>query len=215
MKAFHRAVTIVAIAAAVSLGNSTSATANNWKPNVTNTGQMVRGLSVKPRSDDNYLFDLGVSKQENEDFVGAIEHYTEFLKTHPFHLDAYCNRGFSRAMVGQVKGSIADFSRAIEIAPNYADAYNARGNVHALVGNLPASIRDFNRAISIDRNFADAYYNRAISRHSLGDRRGARKDLTKASQLFRLQRDIGGYQQATEWLQKIRSTSSKSLKSLK
>jgi tetratricopeptide (TPR) repeat protein len=112
-------------------------------------------------------------------------------------------------MVGQIKNSLSDFNRAIEIAPDRAEFYNARGNVHAIAGNLPASIRDFNRAIALDRNFADAYYNRGISRHGLGDRRGAKLDLNKASQLFRLQRDFGGYQQAREWIEKMHQGKSK------
>jgi tetratricopeptide (TPR) repeat protein len=150
------------------------------------------------------LFQRGLNKQDGEDYAGAISDYTEFIKTHPDHLEAHSNRGFARAMQNDLKGSIADFDRAIYLAPGSADAYNARGNVNAMAGNLTASVRDFNRAIRLDRNFADAYYNRALSRHGLGDRRGAKSDLSQAAILFRKQRDIGGYQQAREWMNKLR-----------
>jgi Flp pilus assembly protein TadD len=71
-------------------------------------------------------------------------------------------------------------------------------------GKLGASIRDFNLAIQCDRNFADAYYNRAIGRHDLGDRHGAKLDFYQAARLFQQQEDLGGYQQAREWIDKLR-----------
>ena len=150
------------------------------------------------------LFEEGLKKQEQEDYVGAIADYTEFLKTHPEHLEGYSNRGFAKAMLNKLPDALKDLDRAIALAPENADAYNARGNVHAMAGNLSASIRDFNRSIGCDRNFADAYYNRAISRHGLGDRRGAKADLSKAASLFQKQKDPGGYQQAQEWIDKLR-----------
>jgi Flp pilus assembly protein TadD len=73
-----------------------------------------------------------------------------------------------------------------------------------MAGNPAQSIRDFNRAIRCNRNFADAYYNRAIGRHDLGDRRGAKLDFTQAAKLFQQQQDLGGYQQAREWIIKLR-----------
>ena len=150
------------------------------------------------------LLKEGLKKQAQEDYVGAISDYTEYLKTNPEALEAYSNRGFARAMLNKLSDALKDLDRAIALAPENADAYNARGNVHAMAGNLGASIRDFNRSIRCDRNFADAYYNRAISRHSLGDRRGAKADLSKAASLFQQQRDPGGYQQAQEWIDKLR-----------
>jgi tetratricopeptide (TPR) repeat protein len=203
MKIFYRAVTIVTIALALGSGDAVSAMGKNPPSPLTDRQSHLGGTSIHQSSKDVELFERGVAKQEEEDYLGAIASYTELLKQNPYHLDAYCNRGFSRAMLGQLKGSLADFNRAIEIAPDRADSYNSRGNVHAIAGNLAASIRDFNRAIALDRNFADAYYNRGISRHGLGDRRGARLDLSRASQLFRMQRDLGGYQQAREWIEKI------------
>jgi tetratricopeptide (TPR) repeat protein len=150
------------------------------------------------------LFQEGLKKQEREDYAGAIADYTEFLKTNPDHLESYSNRGFAKAMLNKLPAALKDLDRAVALAPENADAYNARGNVHAMAGNLSASIRDFNRSIRCDRNFADAYYNRAISRHGLGDRHGARSDLSKAANLFQKQQDVGGYQQAQEWIDKLR-----------
>jgi tetratricopeptide (TPR) repeat protein len=167
-------------------------------------GEQIQGVQPKPMPANADLFERGRSKQDLEDYAGAITDYTEFLRIHPAHLEAYKSRGFAKAMSNDLKGAISDFDRAVEIAPHHADAYNARGNVHAMAGHLVASLLDFNYAIRLDRNFADAYYNRAISRHGLGDRTGAKSDLSKAAQLFRQQRDVGGYQQAREWIDKLR-----------
>jgi tetratricopeptide (TPR) repeat protein len=161
-------------------------------------------LNFKPLLAYPNLLDEGAKKQEQEDYAGAIADYTEFIKDHPNQVDAYSNRGFSKAMLNDLSGAIKDFNRAIELAPHSADAYNARGNVHAMAGKLGASIRDFNRAIRCDRNFADAYFNRAIGRHDLGDRQGAKLDFNQAARLFQQQQDLGGYQQAREWINKLR-----------
>jgi tetratricopeptide (TPR) repeat protein len=167
-------------------------------------GQQFEALQLSPIPANANLLEQGRNKQDSEDYVGAISDFTEFLRIHPAHLEAYKNRGFAKAMTNDLPGAIADFDRAVEISPNHADAYNARGNVHAMAGHLVASLRDFNYAIRLDRNFADAYYNRALSRHGLGDRYGAKSDLSRAAHLFRQQRDIGGYQQAREWMDKLR-----------
>ena len=198
MKPIQTVLTILALIGAIELGSTGSALSN---PAQVNVRQRLQVSSIPSNSS---LFESGVKKQEQEDYTGAIADYTEFLKTHPDRVDAYSNRGFAKAMIEDLQGAIVDFDRAIELSPQLADAYNARGNVHAMAGNLSASIRDFNAAIRFDRSFADAYYNRGISRHSLGDRPGAKSDISKAAQLFRSQKDIGGYQQAREWIDKLR-----------
>ncbi len=195
------AVTLFALTGVLEFSSAVGALGYTPKPS---SRQQFEHLQVAPAQIGGGLFERGLNKQDSEDYVGAIADYTEFLKTNPDHLEAYTNRGFARAMQNDLQGSIADFNRAIEISPSNADAYNARGNVNAMAGNLTASVRDFNKAIRLDRNFADAYYNRGLSRHGLGDRRGAKSDLSTAAQLFRKQRDIGGYQQAREWIDKLK-----------
>jgi tetratricopeptide (TPR) repeat protein len=196
MKLIQTAITLIVLTSAVEVSNTERGFGYAIEP-------IVARSSAALVRDDN-LFERGLQKQEQEDYVGAIADYSEFLKTHPTHLEAYSNRGFAKAMLNKLPGALQDFDRAIEIAPDNADAYNARGNVNAMAGNLSASIRDFNQSIRCDRNFADAYYNRAISRHGLGDRPGAKSDLSKAAKLFKQQQDVGGYQQAREWIDKLR-----------
>jgi tetratricopeptide (TPR) repeat protein len=201
MKFIQTAVTLIALTSVFDVGTASAA---GYPLKDTVVAQRLEKSQVLPTPASSSLFEEGMKKQEHEDYAGAISLYTEFLKTHPDHLEAYSNRGFARAMLEDLRGALSDFDRAIALAPNNADVYNGRGNVNAMAGNLSASIRDFNRSIRYDRNFADAYYNRAISRHGLGDRRGARSDLSRAAKLFQQQQDIGGYQQAREWIDKLK-----------
>jgi tetratricopeptide (TPR) repeat protein len=201
MKPIQTAVVLIALTSIFEFGKAGCAVGYTSKPAL---GQQLEHSQVSPLPASATLFEEGVKKQEQEDYVGAIADYTEFLKTHSQHLAAYSNRGFAKAMLNDLPGAIVDFDRAIDLAPHSADAYNARGNVNAMAGNLTASIRDFNRAIRCDRNFADAYYNRAISRHGIGDRHGAKSDLSQAAKLFQQQKDIGGYQQTREWIDKLK-----------
>ena len=199
MKPIQVAITLFASIGILGLGGAVPAVA--YVPQYLGQFEYLQ-LAPAPANVD--LLEQARIKQEREDYVGAISDYTEYLRIHPTHLEAYKSRGFAKAMSNDLSGAIADFDRAVEISPRHADAYNARGNVHAMAGHLVASLRDFNYAIRLDRNFADAYYNRALSRHGLGDSYGAKTDLSRAAQLFRQQRDIGGYQQAREWMEKLR-----------
>jgi tetratricopeptide (TPR) repeat protein len=198
MKFIQTAITLIALTSALEFTKAASAS------ELTRTVAQRIGTSQVISNPVGNLFEEAQKKQDREDYPGAIALYTEFLKTHPDHLEAYSNRAFARAMSEDLSGALSDFDRAIALAPNNADAYNGRGNVNAMAGNLSASIRDFNLSLRHNRNFADAYYNRAISRHGLGDRRGARSDLSRAAKLFQQQQDIGGYQQAQEWIDKLK-----------
>jgi tetratricopeptide (TPR) repeat protein len=202
MKPKQKAVTLIAIViSTMELSKVGCAFGYPLRPELL---QQQRWSQVAVALASTNLFEEGVKKQEREDYAGAIDDYTSFLKTNPNHSQGYSNRGFAKAMLNNLQDALQDFDRAIQLAPDNADAYNARGNVNAMAGNLTASIRDFNRSIRCNRNFADAYYNRAISRHSLGDRRGARADLSQAAKLFQQQQDLDGYQQAREWIDKLK-----------
>jgi tetratricopeptide (TPR) repeat protein len=201
MKSIQTTVALIVLTSAIEVSGGLSALGYTSRYTVK---ESVPWSQVNPMLTSESLFEEGVTKQDREDYAGAIASYTEFLKIHPDFSEAYHQRAFSKAMLNNLQGAIQDFDRAIELAPNSADAYNGRGNVNAMAGNLSASIGDFNRAINCNQNFADAYYNRAISRHGLGDRRGAKSDLGRAAKLFQQQRDIGGYQQAREWIDKLK-----------
>jgi tetratricopeptide (TPR) repeat protein len=204
MKSIQTAVTLIALTSAFELNRVE--TALGYAPKV-----QIEHLKLPILASPN-LLEEAAKKQEQEDYPGAIADYTEFLNTYPIgrtvpvehRVEAYSNRGFSKAMLDDLTGAIQDFDRAIELAPYSADAYNARGNVNAMAGKPAQSIRDFNRAIRYNRNFADAYYNRAIGRHDLGDRQGAKVDFNQAAKLFQQQKDLGGYYQAREWINKLR-----------
>ncbi len=205
MKSIQTAVTLIALTSGLELSQVESALGYTLKV-------QVEQLKLIPNLTSPNLLKEAARKQEQEDYAGAIADYTEFLNTYPVNkafpvehrVEAYSNRGFSRAMLDDLTGAIKDFDRAIELDPNSADAYNARGNVNAMAGKPAQSIRDFNRAIRCNRNFADAYYNRAIGRHDLGDRSGAKVDFHQAAKLFQQQKDLGGYHQAREWIIKLK-----------
>lgn len=201
MKPIQTAIILIALTSTFNLGRAGMSSGYTLQKNKIERLERSQSISTPAASN---LFEEGLKKQEQEDYTGAIDRYTEFLKTHPDHLEAYSNRGFAKAMIADLHGAISDLDRAITLAPTNADIYNSRGNVNAMAGNLSASIRDFNRSIRYDRNFADAYYNRGISRHGLGDRLGAKSDLTRAATLFQQQQDVGGYKQAREWIEKLK-----------
>lgn len=61
-------------------------------------------------------------------------------------------------------------------------AYN-QGCVAVAIGNAEQAISFFTKAIDIDKRFAEAYFNRALLRLDMGDKEGARQDLSRAGEL--------------------------------
>lgn len=203
MKPIQTAVILVTLATAIGFSRTESVLGYALNPSLYLL-EPAKPSSPNFVADRDNLFETGMKKQEREDYIGAISDYTAYLQIYPNRVEIYSNRGFAYAMLDNLPLALADFNRAIELAPNNADLYNGRGNVHAMAGNFPASIRDFNQSIRCNRDFADAYYNRAVSRHSLGDRHGAKQDLTQAAKLFQQQQDLSGYQQAREWMNQLK-----------
>jgi tetratricopeptide (TPR) repeat protein len=148
-------------------------------------------------------FMSAVEKTNKNDFNGAINDFTEDIRSHPNHALSYSDRGFARRKLGDEQGAINDYDRAIHLYPNNADAYYSRGVSRYNLKDRQGAIRDYSQAIRLNPNYANAYYNSGIAGYALGDRQGAIKAFRQAANLYKSQGQTKDCQDAIDKMQSI------------
>jgi tetratricopeptide (TPR) repeat protein len=81
---------------------------------------------------------------------GALSDLNMALKLDPDHAGAYCNRGWEKEELGDLKGAIEDYSRSISLNHRLIQNYVRRGGAHLKLGNNADAKSDFEMALSID-----------------------------------------------------------------
>ena len=137
--------------------------------------QFYRGFASLKRGDE-----ATTSKEKQEWYEEAVNHYTQSIELDPNQITAYNNRGLAHTELRDYNSAINDFHRAIEINPNYADAYNNRGVVYIRQGQSNRAIDDYNRAIEL--NYVLAYFNRGEALLYQREWERAKSDLTTAEE---------------------------------
>ena len=122
----------------------------------------------------------GEKKRLNE---ASIKHYTEAIRLTPNLIEAYNNRGYVYAEIGDVARAIQDFNTAIKINPENAIAYYNRGDIYRRKGDFDRAIQDYNTAIELNPKDAIAYHNRGDIYAEIGDFDRAIQDFNTAIEL--------------------------------
>lgn len=72
-------------------------------------------------------YNIGLSKDKSEDYVGAIAAFTKAIALNPKYSEAFERRGNAKNSIRDAKGAIKDLSKAIELNPKFGLAYYNRG----------------------------------------------------------------------------------------
>ena len=129
------------------------------------------------------FFNRALNKNEQGDYQGAIEDYTQAIRLDPNYALAYYGRGHARYHLGDLQEAMADYNQAIRLDPDDAGVYNNRGLARYHLGDFQEAIADYNQAIRLDPNYAAAYNNRGIARRNLGNLQEAIADYNQAIRL--------------------------------
>jgi tetratricopeptide (TPR) repeat protein len=114
-----------------------------------------------PSQDDNSpsikYYNNGCLKmmKPTQDYVGAIEDFNKAIEYNSKFVQAYLNRGYSKANLQDYMGAIADYNTTIEIKDNESiyrndsndDIYNNRGAAKYNLQDYRGAVEDFNKAI--------------------------------------------------------------------
>ena len=110
----------------------------------------------------NTLIDLGVMKDAEEDFKGAIECFDQAIALNDKDPRAYDLRGVSSLKLLRYQRAYKDFERALILNASYADAYNHRGIANYCLQRYYNAIEDYTKAIDLNDKYAKAYFNRGL-----------------------------------------------------
>ena len=96
-----------------------------------------RVIEINPENLD-ALFYSGNTKQDKEDYIGAINDYTKIILTKP-DADTYLNRGNARYSIGNLSGAMEDYQKSFDLDINLLSAKYS-------LGCLKYELEDYNGA---------------------------------------------------------------------
>ena len=142
-------------------------------------------LTLRENINEYFYLDKGNLKADLNDFVGAIEDYTNAIRINPQLAIAFNNRGTAKGNLNDHFGAIEDYTKAIEINPQFGTSYSSRGSSKFNINNFLEAIEDFTKAIEINIIDSASYCGRGASKHMISDYFGAIEDYTKAIEIER------------------------------
>jgi|GEM_PF-370568 len=118
-----------------------------------------------------------------EDYVKAIDNFTQVLKLNNKDIQAYLGRGKAYRYLDKQDEALADFNKAIQLQPNEATIYQFRAIAYANKKNYEAAEKDLNKAITLEPKFIEAYYTRSDLRLNMQKSQEALADINKVIEL--------------------------------
>ncbi|MFT6441153.1 MAG: Flp pilus assembly protein TadD [Salibacteraceae bacterium] len=120
---------------------------------------------------------------ENQEFKGAVELFTEEIKTINTDPDLYENRAMSYYHLGDYESCLADMNTAQNLQPNNPFRYSSRAYVKNRIGDFDGAIEDYQKAVHLDPEDAIAYNNLGLALESKGYNGKAKRNFVKADEL--------------------------------
>ena len=123
------------------------------------------------------LLEQGVEKLQQEDFLGALETFTEAIRLDSNNADIYYLRGITYSQVKSYQRAVEDYKQAIRLNPNFAEAYFKQGVAYSKLENLEKALESYNQVIRLNPNIIGAYANRGSIYKQLGNLQKAKADF--------------------------------------
>jgi len=99
----------------------------------------------------------GTSRQANDDYLGAIFHFTKAIEVNESGAEAFLKRGIVRAIQKDLFGAEKDYSKAIELNQNFTEAYFNRGLFWYRVESYKDALEDFLKVVEINPNYSGVH----------------------------------------------------------
>jgi tetratricopeptide (TPR) repeat protein len=129
-------------------------------PEPTSTETPIPPTPVPTKSPSEWM-EIGRTAFAQDDFVSAIDAFTQAILQDQELVEGYYLRGLSFASLGNYEQAVADFTLTITLDEEHAEAYNARGEVYFLLQRKDLALEDFIKAIELSPTLPTAYLNRA------------------------------------------------------
>ena len=158
------------------------------------------------------FYHQGTRHTQTKEYTQAIADYTQAIKLNPQFVDAYLKRCEMRYKLGDNKGVLNDCHEILNIDPTVAKAHYYQGRARYSLGYAQPAIESYNLAIAQEKNYPQAYYYRGIAYKELQIISSAVEDISKASELFRLQKNYGAYRRSRKIVNELRNKKSINLR---
>ena len=136
----------------------------------------------EPKTTEEYL-NRGISLSEQDEFVAAIEAYTQAIKLDPANALAYYNRGLAFYHLRNQAAALADFNKTIELRPDVAIPYRKRGLISLYLQNYQGALADFEQAAKLTPGDPNVYLGKAAAKMLQGNIPEALPDFNRAIEL--------------------------------
>ncbi|MCK9404099.1 MAG: tetratricopeptide repeat protein [Chitinophagaceae bacterium] len=150
----------------------TSLSANN----LNNSQEVVATLT------DQQYFENGQGLFSQSRFSEAIGQYTKAIQLNPNHVDAFLDRGVSKANLGQYDSAIVDYNKAEELGYKKSILYSNLGLAYYQLKQTEKANEYFEKALTIDSANSYAYRGRGDIKYDQNDNKGAVDDYSLAIQ---------------------------------
>jgi tetratricopeptide (TPR) repeat protein len=129
---------------------------------------------------DKEYFQKGNSYFKQSNFRDAIIEFDKAINLNPNFIDAYGDRGASKANLGQYQDAILDYEKADSLGMKSSMLYSNWGYAYYQLKEPEKALPLLEKAIDIDPNNGNAYRWRGEIKYDKNDNKGAAQDYTKA-----------------------------------
>lgn len=137
--------------------------------NLDTAAQLLERAIVSGGSNAVLHSNLGMVRQAQGDFEGAIAACQRAVQLRPDFPEAHNNLGISLQSQGRLDEAAACYRRAIELTPAYFEAHNNLANVLHAQNNPREAIRHYREALRLQPDDAGALSNLGITLRDHGD----------------------------------------------
>jgi tetratricopeptide (TPR) repeat protein len=120
------------------------------------------------RNDQLSFYKRGQTYAIKRAYALAVKDFNEVIKLNPKDVEAYNNRCWTLAAVGDLLPALEDCEQALRLSPGLADALDSRGLVNLKLGKTGDAIRDYSDALQKNPRSASSLFGRGIAKQRSG-----------------------------------------------
>ena len=105
---------------------------------------------------------------QDENYVKAVESFTEYINLNPTDAKGYEKRGNSYQELRRYQEALKDYNKAIELNTKSSDIYGKRGHVYGDLGQYQNAINDYDKQIELDLSNPWPHHYKGMNYRRLG-----------------------------------------------
>lgn len=132
----------------------------------------------------NREFAIGMAKVKENDFVSAIEFFTQAISQEPSNADCYAERAVAYIHTQQYELSMFDMNKCVDLEPKNSYRYSCRAYLKSKIGDVDGAIADYEMAVKLDPEDAIAYNNLGLAQEAKGYKKKAVESFDKSNKII-------------------------------